>query len=573
MNIRSEHPRPDLKRKDWLNLNGKWDFEIDNDLKGRVSGYEKRRSFNDKINVPFCPESKLSGVGFTDFINAVWYGKNITIPKDWGNKRVLLHVGACDYFSTVYINGVKVGTHTGGYTPFCFDVTDYLNGDDYLIIYAEDDVRSDKQASGKQSHLQESYGCFYTRTTGIWQTVWLEAVSPYYITRYEIYPNVSDQSVTIKTLCSNNSDNAVLTIKVLYNGKIVGESKGIVKNGCLESQINLTEKHLWEIDNGRLYDLRFTLTKNGVTDNLDGYFGLREIQLKKDGFYLNGNRVYLEMVLDQGFYPDGVITAPTDQDLIKDIEIAKAHGFNGARLHQKVFEPRYLYHADRLGFMVWGEAGNWGMPVTNPDNYVNYQKEWIEEVNRDFSHPSIIGWCLFNETWERDATRKGVEQIDDLYKTVKKLDTTRPVIADSGSLPTNFTDINDVHTYAQSPEELLKIFSKVENNVINDYLHEKYKDAQYLQPNLPIFLSEFGGVKLVTDKTDEKAWGYGRAVYSQQEFYDRLENQVRVIKNIDRIVGFCYTQLTDIEQEQNGLVKYDRTPKVNPDRVKEIIKN
>lgn len=572
MNIRTEHPRPDLKRKEWLNLNGEWDFEIDNDLKGKYSGYEKRRSFSDKINVPFCPESKLSGVGNSDFINAVWYGKNIEVPREWKNKRVLLHVGACDYFSTVYINGKKVGTHTGGYTPFCFDITDYLIGEDYLVIYAEDDVRSDKQASGKQSHLKESYGCFYTRTTGIWQTVWIEAVSPYYIKRYETYPDIHNSRVKIKTYCSNNLDNAVLIIKVLYDGEIVGESNGIVKDGYLESEISLTEKHLWEIDNGRLYELRFKLVKDEYTDNLDGYFGLREIELKQDGFYLNDEKIYLKMVLDQGFYPEGIITAPTDKDLLNDIELAIAHGFNGARLHQKVFEPRYLYHADRLGFLVWGEAGNWGMPVTDESNYVNYQKEWIEEVERDFSHPSIIGWCLYNETWERDQSQKGVKQIDDLYQTVKKMDATRPVIADSGSLPTTFTDINDVHTYAQSPEELLKIFSEVENNVINDQLYEKYKEAQYLKPNLPIFLSEFGGVKLQTDNLDGKAWGYGRAVYTQEEFYDRLRNQVKTIRSIEKIVGFCYTQLTDIEQEENGLIYYDRKLKFDPNKVKEIIK-
>lgn len=569
--LRAEHPRPDLKRKDWLNLNGEWDFEIDNELLGKTQGYTKRRSFKDKINLPFCPESKLSGVENTDFMNAVWYGKNIQIPKDWGNKRVLLHVGACDYFSTVYINGQKVGDHTGGYTPFCFDITDYLTGDDYLIIYAEDDVRSNKQASGKQSHLLESYGCFYTRTTGIWQTVWLEAVSPFYVKRYEVFPNVEKSSVKIKIYCSKDSDNANINVKAIFDGKIVGEFNGTVKNGLAQAEIQLSEKHLWGIDKGSLYDLKFNLTKDNYNDAVDGYFGLREIALRKDGFYLNGERLYLRMVLDQGFYPDGVITAPTDQDFITDIEIAKMHGFHGARLHQKVFEPRYLYHADRLGFIVWGEAGNWGMPVTDESNYVNYQKEWIEEVERDFSHPSIIGWCPYNETWERDASRKGVKQIDDLYNTIKKMDTTRPVIADSGSLPTNFTDINDVHTYAQTPEELNNVFEDIEQNVVKESLRSKHKDAHYLHANLPVFFSEFGGIKLATDDADKKSWGYG-AVNSQEEFYERLENQVKFIKTIDRIVGFCYTQLTDVEQEQNGLVFYDRRLKFDPERIKEIIK-
>ena len=570
---RTEHPRPDLQRKDWLNLNGVWDFEIDNDLSGKIKGYEKNRSFNKKINVPFCPESKLSGIQNTDFINSVWYGKQLNIPQEWKDKRVLLHVGACDYFTTVFVNGVRVGEHKGGYTPFCYDVTDYLSGNDYLVIYAEDDLRSDTQASGKQSHLKESYGCFYTRTTGIWQTVWLEAVNTSHIIRYETYSNVQNSSVKIKVYCSKSCKDATLNVKALYQGKIQGEFKEKVQGDFVQAEIVLAEKHLWEIDNGRLYDLEFSLTKDGKTDNANGYFGLREIALKQDGFYLNGKRIYLKMVLDQGFYPDGVITAPTEQDFIQDIEIAKSHGFNGARLHQKVFEPRYLYHADKKGFLVWGEAGNWGMPVTNPQNYINYQKEWIEEIERDFSHPSVIGWCLYNETWERDGSRKGVEQIDNLYKTVKGLDGTRPVIADSGSLPTNFTDINDVHTYEQTPQGIKTVFEDIDKNIVKEMLYKDHKDAQYLHDNLPIFLSEFGGVKLVTDKTDKKAWGYGRAVHSQEEFYTRFKNQVQTIKGVKRIVGFCYTQLTDIEQEQNGLVFYDRRLKFNPDKVKEILKD
>ena len=390
---RCEHPRPDRKRDTWINLNGVWNFEIDNAKVGLEKRFFERESLDMKINVPFTAEAKLSGIGHTDFMYAVWYRRGIEVPAEWKGKRVILHIDACDHTTTVFVNGKRAGKHKGGYTPFAFDITDLLKEEgNYVTVYAEDDVRSKKQFAGKQSARLGSYGCHYTRTTGIWQTVWLEAVETAHIESYKIFANITDPSVNVETITNSLSAGATLKITAYYEGKEMGHAETTVNSASTTVKIDLAEKHLWEVGCGRLYDLRFELSKDGKTDVMNGYFGLREVALNKEkGLQINGKTVFGRFVLDQGFYPDGVITAPSDDALIYDIETSMACGFNGARLHQKVFEPRFLYHADRLGYMVFGETGNWGFDHTEFANLQYFLTEWLEEVERDFSHPSLIG--------------------------------------------------------------------------------------------------------------------------------------------------------------------------------------
>ena len=568
---RCEHPRPDQKRDNWINLNGLWDFEIDNAKEGIYKGYATRREFSGKICVPFSPESVLSGVGYTDFINSVWYTRPLDIPTDWAGKRVIFHVGACDYKATVFVNGKLVGTHSGGYISFKFDITDYLSdSDNFVTVYAEDDLRSERQMSGKQCHRLNSEGCHYTRTTGIWQTVWLEAVEPAYTVNYKASPNISDPSVTLDVITSEASIGGKLTVSALYNGKEVGQASVTVASLCTTINIKLSEKHLWEVGCGRLYDLKFCIEKDGKCDILNGYFGLREVSLTKEkGLQINGKTVFGRFVLDQGFYPDGIITAPSDDALIYDIETSMKCGFNGARLHQKVFEPRFLYHADRLGYMVWGETANWGLDPTLDLNIYNILPEWIEEIERDFSHPSIIGWCPTNETWDVHGRRQSNIMLDMVYDVTKALDKTRPVITSSGSFPTERTDVHDVHDYEQDPEKFKSYYSEIEQGIVRDQLYRADSNRQISKTHLPIFVSEYGGIKWVIGG-DQNAWGYGLSVKDEEEYFSRLKGLTDALLDNKHIFAYCYTQLTDVEQEQNGVLTYNRRPKFPLERYAEI---
>ncbi len=567
---RCEHQRPDRKRDTWINLNGQWDFEIDNSKVGLEKKFYERDSLNEKITVPFSPESVLSGLGYTDFMNAVWYRRNIDIPIDWAGKRVILHIDACDHTTTVFVNGKKAGTHKGGYISFAFDITELLQADgNYVTVYAEDDIRSGKQFAGKQSTHLDSYGCFYTRTTGIWQTVWLEAVEPAHVVSYKAYPNISDPSVSLEVK-TEKSIGATLRVKAYYEGKLMGEAETKLSSNSAFLKIELAEKHLWECGNGRLYDLVFELISDGKTDVMNGYFGLREIVLSKEkGLQINGKTVFGRFVLDQGFYPDGIITAPSDDALIFDIEASMSCGFNGARLHQKVFEPRFLYHADTHGYMVWAEAGNWGFDHTYFANLENFLPEWLEEVERDFSNPSVIGWCPFNETWGKNGRQQCNALIDMVYDVTKALDNTRPVIANSGSYPTSRTDAHDVHDYEQDPDTFRSYYSEIEQGIIRDQIFRNTPKRQFYRLELPVFVSEYGGIKWVMAE-DAAAWGYGKSVTTEDEFFARLEGLTDVLLENPHIFAYCYTQLTDVEQEQNGLLTYDRRFKFPAEKYSKI---
>ena len=568
---RPEHPRPNQKRDAWINLNGQWDFEIDNAKVGLEKKFYERASLDGKITVPFSPESVLSGVGHTDFMNAVWYRRDLDIPAAWAGKRVILHVDACDYATQVFVNGKKVGSHKGGYISFSFDITSALKEDgNYVTLYAEDDVRSGKQFAGKQSTRLDSHGCHYTRTTGIWQTVWLEAVEQAYVASYKAYPNISDPSVTLEVKTVGAKIGDTLKVKASYEGKPMGEAETKIASNSSFVTIALAEQHLWECGKGRLYDLSFELISSGVTDGMTGYFGLREVKLSKEkGLQLNGKTVFGRFILDQGFYPDGIITAPSDEALKFDVEASMACGFNGARLHQKVFEPRFLYHADTHGYMVWAEAGNWGFDHTEFANLEHCLPEWMEEVERDFSHPSVIGWCPFNETWDKNGKQHCVALIDMVYDVTKMLDNTRPVIANSGSFPTTRTDVHDVHDYEQDPDTFRSYYAKMDEGILVDQLQRKDPKRQVYKTELPVFVSEYGGIKWVMAE-DATAWGYGKSVTTEEEFFQRLEGLTDSLLENPLIFAYCYTQLTDVEQEQNGLLTYDRRFKFAPERYARI---
>lgn len=563
--LRMEYPRPLLERKDWICLNGQWEFEMDTAEVGHFKEYWNRPSLDGEITVPYCPESVLSGVGHTDFIGCVWYRKTFTLPESFRGRRIILHFGAVDYLATVYVNGREVGSHQGGYTPFSFDITDQLTeGENVLVVRAVDHEREERQPSGKQSHRTlYSCGCSYTRVTGIWQTVWLEPVHEAHILGYRSYPNVSSGSITLQVQVTAAAIGRVLGVKAFYQGKPMGETAAEVQGNSVTVTIPLAEKHLWEIGKGRLYDLELTLEG---ADCAAGYFGLREVGLTSRGMTLNGKVFFGRWVLDQGYYPDGIYTAPSDAALKKDIEDSMALGFNGARLHQKIFEPRFLYWADRLGYTVWGEHGNWGLNVWDVDSIPNFLPEWLEAVERDFSHPSLIGWIPLNETWDNNKT--GQHQCDALleltYRATKAADPTRPVIDSSGSIHV-VTDIHDVHDYEQDPVLFAGYYDKIDEGVVQCQLKRRPQYAARVRyRGGPVYVSEYGGIKWNSSRVGN-AWGYGHEVKTEEEFIERYRGLTDVLLDNENVMGFCYTQLYDVEQECNGLLTYERAFKFDPE--------
>jgi len=558
---RPEYPRPQFVRAGWMNLNGTWQFEMDQGDSGRKRGLVEKKELAGSITVPFCPESELSGIGYKDFIRAVWYKRSVVLPEEAKGKRVLLHFGAVDYLTEVWVNGKSVGTHKGGYTSFCFDITDALQeGENLITICAQDDTRSGHQPSGKQSHTFESYGCFYTRTTGIWQTVWMEWVDRCYIKEVYLTPRAEEGTVTVRAIVSQP---CTLGVRAFYEGAEMGEASA-KSSGCVaELVLPLAEKHLWNVGDAKLYDLELDLVRDGeVCDQLYSYFGLRSVGFDGMRFVINGKPVFQRLVLDQGFYPDGIYTAPTDAALRADIEMSMAMGFNGARLHEKVFEARFLYHADHLGYICWGEMANWGLDHSEDCALADFLNDWIPAVKRDYSAPSIIGWCPFNETWDQNGRAQRDDVLRMTYRITKSIDPTRPCIDTSGNFHVE-TDIFDVHEYEQNPEVFRGYYGAG-----TELLYDRFNKRQFYKPGLPVFVSEYGGIWW--SDTDKDGWGYGTRVASREEFLERYRGLTETLLGNPDHCGFCYTQLTDVEQEQNGLYTYDRKPKFPPEVIRAI---
>ena len=554
---RSEHPRPLMERQYWLNLNGEWEFDFDFSRSALARGmYSENAVFTKKINLPFCPESELSGIGYTDFIPACIYRRSFDITREQKEKRIALHFGAVDYKASVFINGVLAGVHEGGYSSFCFDITSLCReGSNTLTVYCEDDTRSNKIPSGKQSQAFASSGCFYTRTTGIWQTVWLEFTPKNYIKSLKYYTDTANCSITLHAqLCGNER----LTAVAEYEGREVGRAETQASGGFAVLTLTLDELHLWELGKGRLYDLHLTYGE----DRVKSYFGMRDIAFEDRKFMLNGKSVFQRLVLDQGFYPQGIYTAPSDAELEGDILRSMAMGFNGARLHEKVFEERFLYHCDRLGYIVWGEYASWGLDISYPDAIHHILPEWLEILERDFNHPAIVGWCPFNETWDENGRRQDDRILSLVYKTTKAFDPTRPCIDTSGNYHV-MTDVFDVHDYDSSGKAIRERYKDLKDGRIID----KFADRQTYRGE-PIFISEYGGIGFMLE---DRGWGYGNIPKTKKEFLARLKDVTDAILDNPYIFGFCYTQLTDVEQECNGLYTYDRAPKFDPSEIAPIL--
>ena len=578
MNIpRAEHPNPQWERDTWKNLNGTWEFEFDFGCSAVERRLWEKERFDREILVPFCPESRLSGIGYTDFISGVAYRRNFELSQEELSGRVLLHFGAVDYEASVYVNGTLVGSHKGGYTSFCFDITKHVApGPNTLFVAVKDDVRSGLQPKGKQAHLYASSGCDYTRTIGIWQTVWLEFAPERHIQSAKYYPDPANGKVTVTGLVQGQG---TLQLTALWEDKPVGEAALSVEDGFFTAQLDLSETHLWEPGKGGLYTLLLSFGE----DRVKSYFGLRTAKFQGRKFLLNGKSLFQRFVLDQGFYPEGIYTAPTEEDLVKDIQLSFAAGFNGARLHEKVFEARFLYHCDRLGYLVWGEYPNWGLDHAHPLSTETYLNQWSEAVERDFNHPAIIGWCPFNETWGYREEREKNALLTSLYKLTKRLDPTRPCIDSSGNYRV-LSEVYDIHDYDQDTQSFQARWDGLTDRIretggvipeedpfFNSAPEGPSGRAPFFnQPydNQPIFVSEYGGIRWPDDTVE--GWGYGNAPATPEEFFARYKGLTEALLNNPEIFGFCYTQLYDVEQEVNGLYTYGRAQKFDISLIQKI---
>lgn len=566
---RTAYPRPELVRESWTCLNGTWEFEFDFGKTGKARDILNKEYYEHQIEVPFCPESRLSGIGYRDFINACWYRRKFDV-KNLGKDRLILNFEAVYHHSEVFVNGKSVGYHNGGYTPFSFDITDFVtDGENVLAVYVEADSRNMTQPSGKQSSRYNSYGCYYTRSTGIYAPVWLEQVPAAYLKDIKLDTDIENSVVFARIALAGDGEKTV-SLTARLDGKKVGEVSAKTVGEYVTVALPVSKLSLWSIETPTLYDLDVTVSCGKSKDTVKSYFGMRKVSLDKTRLLINGKPVFMRLVLDQGYYGSGVYTAADESDFEKDILRSKAIGFNGARLHERVFERRFLYDADRLGYIVWGEYANWGFDHTSDGALKYYLPEWMEAMNRDYNHPALIGWCPFNESWDRnDGAHQDDEFIRQIYYATKRFDTSRPVIDTSGNYHV-ITDIYDVHDYNQSVETYQRRYLdetfETEGPFDNMTKRQSYGGQPY-------FISEYGGIRWTRDMSEEKnekSWGYGDSPKNLDEYVYRFTSQTKALMSNSRMCGLCYTQLYDVEQEQNGIYYYDRTPKFDEETIAKL---
>ncbi|GAA2102077.1 glycoside hydrolase family 2 [Microlunatus panaciterrae] len=583
---RPEYPRPQLVRERWLNLNGEWEFEIDQGDSGLERGLLSR-PLASSITVPFAPEAELSGIGNTDFLHAVWYRREVQVPADWQGQQILLHFQAVDYDATVWVNGIEVTRHRGGFSPFSADITAALVEDDVAeIVVRARDTRDEPQPRGKQSSLFHNHDCDYTRTTGIWQTVWLEPVPVAHLQRPRISPDVAGSRFHLRVPLTNRGRHGLrVRADLLVDGQQIStDSAAVGTELAAQLVLDVDEQHrrLWSPEDPFLYGLTLTIlgADGTVVDTVDSYAGLRSVSIDGQAILVNGERLFQRLVLDQGYWPQSLMTAPSEQALIDDIRLSMEAGFNGARMHQKVFEERFLYHADKMGYLLWGEFADWGCSVgTERDNQrpsATYVTQWLEVLDRDYNHPAIIGWCPLNETHQ--VLHDRITVLDDvtraMFLATKAADLTRPVLDTSGYSHRVFdTDVWDSHNYEQDPALFADQLAGLAEG--RPYSNNGGRRGEFNLPynGQPYFVSEFGGIwwnaeeAAAADPTSE-TWGYGERVRDIEEFHQRFDGLVEALLGNPLMFGYCYTQLTDVFQETNGIYHFDRTAKFDLERIR-----
>ena len=575
---RSAHPRPDRVRKHWQTLNGPWRFRFDWNNEGRKQKWYANPQFDLTIQVPFAYQAGLSGIEEKKHCDVVWYARGISVPEEMRGKRVLLHFGAVDYQADVWLDGQYLGGHTGGYTPFAFDITDQIEiGKTYtLAVRCEDRLDTD-QPRGKQSWRPEPFACWYTPVSGIWQSVWLEGVGIYYPVDFRLTPCIENGSVKAEIELNEAPANGSVRLTAAFRGKTVARQEIAVLSDrfvrtelCLAHDETLEGVHLWNPDAPNLYDLTIeTLMDGQVCDTVDTYFGMRQIEIAGDKILLNNSVLYQKLILDQGYWPDGLLTAPDDEALKKDVELTKAMGFNGARKHQKFEDPQYLYWADHLGLLVWGElpSAYW----LRDSEKRNMMRDLSEAIQRDYNHPALIAWTPLNESWGVPFIRRHREAqklADALYAMIHALDGTRFVSGNDGWEEAS-TDVATVHDYTAWPEQLKPDYASAEQLLHAAPASRLIQASGYELNGKPLLITEYGGIAMARDAGGAN-WGYNAAEADEEAFLQRYAAITKAFRDMPFFCGYCYTQLTDVFQEVNGLLDMRRNPKADISKIREI---
>jgi len=581
--LRFAYPRPQFERAQWVSLDGRWRFRFDRER--RLRNPSDVREWPMAIEVPFPPESEASGIADRGFNPVCWYQRDFEIEPDGG--RVLLHFGAVDYSARVWVNDVLVGSHEGGHTPFRFDVTDALvpGRRQVVTVRAEDDPSDLTKPRGKQDWQLEPHSLWYPRTTGIWQTVWLERVSRTYVDKIRWTPYVEGFAIGFEARISGDpADDLSIEVQLSHGDRVLAADRYRVIDNEADRRIVLSDpgiddfrnELLWSPERPTLLDARIRLWQGGrCIDEATSYVGLRSVTILRDRLMLNGRPYFLRLVLDQGYWPDTMLAPPDDAALRRDVELAKAMGFNGVRKHQKIEHPRYLYWADRLGLLVWEEMPSaYRFTKTAIKRTV---REWTEALERDYSHPSVIVWVPFNESWgvpELNAVREQRHAVEALYHLTKTLDPNRPVVGNDG-WEASATDIIGIHDYDAHPEQIRQRYGG-DSTQLFDRRRPGGRVLTldgYPHRGQPVMLTEFGGIAFPKCPSPgvSQTWGYS-VVEDDATFAQRYHGLLDVVANTTLFSGFCYTQFADTFQEANGLLCADRTPKIPLETIAEATK-
>jgi len=582
---RPEHPKPQFLRENWQNLNGEWNFAFDDQNLGEKNKWYQNEEFKKKIVVPFTFETKASGIADRSEHNYIWYQRNFEVNAD-PDQKVILNFAAVDYLCKVWINGYFVGSHQGGYDSFAFDISDFINYQDTnnIVVKVEDSL-SKTQPRGKQTYKKDNFLCWYSRTTGIWQTVWLEFMDEnLQFEKIKITPDIKQKEVELEYTFKSEDFAAgeyKLLTKIEFEGKQINKFDFEITKNIHKYKINLKDDNneikVWSPDTPNLYDLEMIIYKDQkIVDKVSSYFGMREISIEGDKIYLNNQALYQKLILDQGYWPETSVTPPSDQAIKRDVELIKEMGFNGARKHQKIEDDRFYYWADRLGLLVWAEIG--AAYEYNDQAVEEFSQQWLQIVKELYNHPSIITWVPFNESWGIEDVKQNKKQqnfTESIYYLTKSIDSERPVIANDGWEHT-ISDIITFHDYVESTEKLKKTYLDGINKVLQNkkiFNDQEYIDGgkfimadNYQYQGQPIIFSEFGGIAF----QDKEGWGYGEQVQSKEELSQRINNLMQIIKEADYFQGYCYTQLTDVEQEKNGLLDENREYKLDLEKIIEF---
>lgn len=569
----SGYPRPLMRRAEWTSLDGAWGFAIDDDASLRREDVR----FDQTIQVPYAPETRASGVGNTTLFRACWYRRELAVRPIERDQLLLLHFGAVDYTATVWVDDALAGRHEGGYTPFTVDLSPFAGKENphAIVVRAEDDPADLAKPRGKQDWQLGPHSIWYPRTTGIWQTVWLETVSRTHIAEVVWSPNLERWEVGMGVSIAGAHEGLTLALRLSRGEIVLAEDRYTVVAGEVHRRVALSDPGIDDFRNELLWspsrptlleaELEVIDATGRVLDRVESYTALRGFHIDGDRFVLNGRPYSLRMVLDQGYWPETGLTPPSDEALRRDVELAKQMGFNGVRKHQKIEDPRYLYWADHLGLLVWAE-----MPSAYRFNRRSVERlthQWTEVMRRDVSHPCIIAWVPFNESWgvpNLPDSKPERHYVEALYHLTKTLDPTRPVIGNDG-WESVATDILGIHDYDDDPNRIASRYATHE--LVPKILARERPGGRALvvgtgrtnMPPVPLVLSEFGGIALARDT--DGTWGYSRSM-DAEEFAGHYRRLLEAVRSVEALAGFCYTQFTDTYQEANGLLHADRSPKI-----------